>query len=119
MNYSTGAPGSYFVFYLTSFPPNTSVGITLNGVLLATIVTNAQGYAIVVLATDSAEAGSYTLVASVASSGAQARTVTTASTRFTIAASAPVRPLTETGVTPLDVPADIAQSIVLLPLVQN
>jgi uncharacterized repeat protein (TIGR01451 family) len=61
-NGSVGAPGSYFLFTVINFAPNTQLLITINGRTILTFTTNASGAATFVLFfADNAAPGTYTI----------------------------------------------------------
>jgi hypothetical protein len=108
INYSSGAPGSYFTLNGTDFPPDTTATITINGQSIGNMPTDAVGEFEFFLSTSSAEEGVYYITASVNPS---------ATARLTLASDVPVRPQDGTG-TIFDVPAGIAYTeIVYLPAV--
>jgi hypothetical protein len=98
LNYTAGAPGSYFAVSGYGFPPNATAAITVNGVHLGAAAVNSSGQLNVELDTSAAEAGWYVVTASVNPS---------ASAPFLLAPEEPLRPQTGTG-SPLVVPSGIA-----------
>jgi hypothetical protein len=106
-NHSSGAPGSYFTFTGYDFPPDESATITINGVNLGTVPTDASGGLTFILKTSAtAEEGSYRVTATVNPS---------ATTRFTLTAGGVVHPQEGTG-TVFDLPEGIAYLVNFLPL---
>lgn len=107
INYSSGAPGSYFTLTGANFPANATATITVNGQTLGTINTNGAGGIVFLLSTAAAETGIYEVTVSVNPS---------ASAQFTLNATAPVRAKTGDG-TIIAVPNGIAQkSSLFLPI---
>jgi hypothetical protein len=108
INYSTGAPGSYFTFTGTDFPVNDTATISVNGVILGSVDTGENGTFQFWLSTDSAASGAYFVTASINPS---------ATVRFDLSPNAPVH--SQEGSGPLfDVPVGIAfTELIYLPLI--
>jgi hypothetical protein len=111
VNYTSGAPGSFFSLIGFSFAADTDVTLLVNGVSLGTLKTGDTGAFTVDLATAGAEEGYYHIVARVGQSAV-------ASAGFTLDAAAPTRPQ-EGDDTPLQVPPGIAGRQVFAPLVRR
>jgi hypothetical protein len=61
-NGAAGAPGSYFLFTVINFAPNTQLVITINGRTVITLTTNASGATTFILFfADNAPPGTYTI----------------------------------------------------------
>jgi hypothetical protein len=110
LNFTTGAPGSFFAASGTGFPANTTADVTVNGVALGVVSTDENGDCSFILSTANADEGSYTVTVSANP---------TASARFTLDWDDPVRP--QEGAGPiLDVPEGIAfTDCVFLPIVMR
>lgn len=107
INYDDGAPGSYFTLTGSGFPPNDTATIMLNGRVLGTIPTTADGSFTFLLNSSDAEEGAYMVTATVNPS---------ANRWFTLEATAPTRPQEGSG-TIFAVPAGIAfDEFVYLPI---
>ena len=66
INYSSGAPGSYFTITGSNFPPDNTVTITINGNLLGTVPTDPSGSFIFILETNpTTDEGFYSVTVSV------------------------------------------------------
>jgi hypothetical protein len=108
INYSGGAPGSYFTITGSNYPPNSTATITINGNILGTVPTNSSGGFIFLLETSlTAEEGFYSVTVSINPS---------AMTQFTLDAEDDVRPQEGSG-TVFVVPDGIAFHAVYLPLI--
>jgi photosystem II stability/assembly factor-like uncharacterized protein len=107
-NYGGGAPGSYFTFTGSDFPPNGTATITVNGHVLGTVSADPSGNLEFLLRTHlTTQEGFYTVTASVTAS---------AMVHLTLDADLEVRPQEGSG--PIfDVPDGIAHRAVFLPLV--
>jgi len=121
LNHNTGKPGSIFVLNGTLFDGVTHVNILVNGQSVATnILVEGGSFTILLITSPDAPMGIYR-VSVVASSGLAADEVL-ASTHYTLEADAPLREEQPTGVTEVDVPADIGPTqlqFVYLPLVMR
>ena len=110
INFSNGAPGSFFTLTAAVFPANSNASIFVNNQLLGSIPTGADGSFTFLLSTTNADEGFY--VVRVEAGG-------TASTSFTLAASEPLRSQDGTGST-FNVPAGIAfTEFAYLPFIQK
>ena len=108
MNYTEGAPGSYFTLTGSGFPADDTATIILNGRTLGTIPTNADGGFTFLLNSTDAEEGAYLITATVNPS---------ANYWFNLKASAPTRPQEGSGTT-FAIPANIAfDEFIYLPMV--
>jgi alpha-tubulin suppressor-like RCC1 family protein len=109
LNYPNGQPGSFFTVTGWNFPINSQATLSINDqVITTTLAVNETGSFIVFLSTTSAEAGSYSVIASVNPSAAIS---------FLLADNAPLRPQ-EGGGQVFIVPAGIAMTnLEYLPLV--
>lgn len=65
MNFSNGAPGSYFNVVGQNFPPNETATISVNGAVIGSASVNGSGSFYFTLTTDSADEGVYFVTASV------------------------------------------------------
>lgn len=83
LDYSAGAPGSYFAVTGYGFPSNATATISVNGRVLGTTAVDADGELSIQLATESADTGRYVATASANPS---------ASASFLVAAGQPLRP---------------------------
>jgi hypothetical protein len=110
INYSTGAPGSYFTITGENFPASSNVEIYINGRNSGSVQSDPDGNFSFLLTTDSADEGVYFIEAEVNPN---------AVVRFDLSASAPVRPQAGSG--PLiDVPAEYAlNSLIHAPFVMK
>jgi hypothetical protein len=110
INYTTGAPGSFFTLTGTQFPPNELVDITINGHSIGNIPSDSSGNFNFILSTSQADEGVYNITASVNPR---------AFARFILDNDSSIRPQ-EGDYTIFTVPADIAYShLVNLPLVRR
>ena len=110
INYSSGAPGSYFSVTGQHFPPNETAQITVNGQSLGTVQVDNNGDIFFLITTANADEGAYFVTASVNPSATE---------QFVLDANEPVRPQAGTGDT-FDVPAGIAMTkFVYLPAVSR
>jgi hypothetical protein len=110
INYSSGAPGSYFSVTGQHFPPNETAQITVNGHSLGTVQVDNNGDIFFLITTANADEGAYFVTASVNPSATE---------QFVLDANEPVRPQAGTGDT-FDVPAGIAMTkFVYLPAVSR
>ncbi|NUM44874.1 MAG: hypothetical protein HUU38_09205 [Anaerolineales bacterium] len=108
INYDSGAPGSYFTITGSDFPDGEVATIYVNGQVLGTTDTSAEGAFTVLFSTTDADEGFYMITATVNPS---------ASTWFTLDVNEPVRPQEGKG-TILNVPAGIAfTEFVFLPVI--
>jgi photosystem II stability/assembly factor-like uncharacterized protein len=98
VNYSSGAPGSYFTFTGFHFPSSDSANIVVNGHQLGTVPTGSSGEFEFMLSTLSAEEGNYVVTASVNPS---------ARVNFILESSEPIHPQEGSGDI-FAVPTDIA-----------
>jgi hypothetical protein len=98
MNYTSGAPGSYFNVIGQHFPSNSTAELSVNGRSLGTITVGGGGKFYFTLTTDNANEGVYFLTASVNPS---------ATKQFVLDAAEPVRP-EDDPLDTFDVPAGIA-----------
>lgn len=81
INYTAGAPGSVFTLSATDFPPNETAEISVNGHVLGTAGTGADGALTLLLSTDNADLGHYVVAVDVNP---------TATVSFALAADEPV-----------------------------
>jgi hypothetical protein len=101
-----GVPGSYFHVNGSGFSPNVNVAVSVNGIPLGNVQTNADGELEFNLNTDSAELGRYGVLAE--EGGDSARTV------FFLVRFGSMHPLTGDG-TVFDVPANSGEQVIYLP----
>jgi len=90
INYDNGAPGSYFTLTGSGFPANDTATIVVNGRILGTVSTDANGSFTFLLNSTGAEEGAYMITATVNPS---------ANRWFTLNAAAPTRPMEGSGTT--------------------
>ena len=109
INYTSGAPGSYFTLTGKDFQPNATASIKVNGNKLGTVSTDDSGNLNFILNTDLADEGFYTVTAS---------TTVSASASFAIKLTEPVRPKEGTGQV-FNVPAGIAFEHLNLPIIRR
>ena len=108
INFTAGAPGSYFTFTGIDFPANDTATISVNGHELGTVPTNTNGEFGFFFSTTNADEGAYYVTANVNPS---------ATTRFTLDSHDQVHPQEGTG-TVFEVPAGIAfTNIINLPFI--
>jgi hypothetical protein len=108
INYSSGAPGSYFSVTGQNFPINETAQVAVNGHSLGTVQVDSNGGIFFMLTTTNADVGAYSVTASVNPSATE---------QFVLDSNEPVRPQAGTGDT-FDVPAGIAGAeFIYLPLV--
>ena len=107
----TGAPGSYFIIAARNFPPNTNITLFINGIVLADIMTDANGaFTIVLVTTADTALGDYRLSTSAPYAAAATITLTD---------DAPINQ-PDTGDPTLTLPTDVQPaSSIFLPLVQS
>ncbi len=98
INYTNGAPGSYFNITGSDYPPNENASVSINGTSLGDITASGTGTFTITLSTSNAGEGIYYITVSVNPQ---------ATTRFTLDASDPSR-LKEGNYEIFDVPAGIA-----------
>lgn len=98
MNYTSGAPGSYFNILGQFFPENSTATLSVNGRTVGTVPVGSSGTFAFTLTTDNADEGDYFVTASVNP---------TATKQFILDANEPVRPEDDPADT-FDVPAGIA-----------
>jgi hypothetical protein len=109
VNHSSGQPGSFFTVTGANYPPSATATILANGVALGDVQTDGNGNLVFVIDTTGAALGYYTVVASPAPN---------VSTRFTLVQNGPQWPQDVTAPV-LQLPADIAQQVVFLPVVMR
>lgn len=110
LDYSSGAPGSFFNVSGDGFPPNQTASVTVNGASMGSLPTTASGTFTFTLTTARADEGFYDVTVSVNPS---------ATVKFTLDASEPVRPQ-EGNYTTFDVSPGVAYTHeVYLPLVKR
>ncbi len=85
MSHTSGAPGSVFALHVLHFPPNTTVQLLLNGYEMMAGTTNAQGELMLLLMTDEADQGTYSVEVRTADGDVVQHT------RFTLATTQPER----------------------------
>jgi len=98
INYTDGAPGSFFNLSGSSFPPNQSASITINGLSIGNLATDTSGTFTFTLTTSNADEGSYYVTASVNPN---------ATVRFTLDNNSEIKPQ-EGSYTTFDVPSGTA-----------
>jgi hypothetical protein len=110
INYSTGAPGSFFNITGTNFPPDNIADLTINGNFIGEITTDSSGSFTLTLTTSQADEGFYYVNASVNPS---------ATVKFVLDSGSEIRPQ-EGSFTTFAVPAGIAFTHeVYMPLVRR
>ena len=122
INYNSGSPGSAFTVAGANFPPNSTVSITINGHVVGTIAVDGVGGFIFQLNTTDASEGIYSVTVKVNASAtthpAPVAVNASAMSRFTLDATAPLRPVEGSGPV-IAVPGGIAYRFIYLPLVQR
>lgn len=103
INYVGGAPGSYFTLMGKNFPPNSNVKVKVNWRELGMLSTDSSGSLVLLLNTEQADEGYYTVVVSGNSS---------ASTGFVLKSNEPKRPKEGSGKI-FNVPGGIAETNVI------
>lgn len=98
VNFTSGAPGSYFLVTGSGFPPHADATVSVNGVVLGSMQTDNRGEISFLLETPNADPGFYVVTASVNPA---------ASTYLRLSLDQPIRPLEGSGPI-LNVPAGIA-----------
>lgn len=98
MNYTSGAPGSYFNIIGEYFPANSTATLSVNGRTVGTVLVDSTGMFYFTLTTANADEGTYFVTASVNP---------TATKQFVLDAAEPVRPEDSPAET-FDVPSGIA-----------
>jgi hypothetical protein len=109
VNHPSGAPGSFFTVTGTNYPASTTATILANGVDLGDVQTDADGNLEFVIDTTGAELGTYTVVAS---------PVPSVFTRFVLEANATEWP-PESPAPVIDLPANLAQQLVFVPVISR
>jgi Tol biopolymer transport system component len=110
INYSDGAPGSYFTVTGSGFPANATATISVNGHELGTVPVDTMGGFTFLFSTANADEGIYMITASVNPS---------ATTQLILDAAQPIRPQEGTG-SIIDIPEGIAfTNQIFLPLLQR
>ena len=119
-NFSAGAPGSFFTFTGQRFFPNSPLQIVVNGQNLGSITAGADGSAVFILGSASADPGAYCirLLQSMLSPSAAADLNTSATFWVNIYPAAPLRAKVGAG-TALPIPSGIAYKQIFLPLVRR
>lgn len=115
INYTTGKPGSAFALTGDFFPANTVITIFINNQQLGTIQTGNSGNFYVVLTTQQADVGYYTIATSF-NKGLKTSFNTGPKVTFVLNENEPLRPLPNPGPT-FQVPAGIAYHTIFLPMV--
>ena len=107
-----GAPGSYFIITGRNFPPNTSITLFINGILLADVMTDANGtFTVVIVTTRDTLPGNYQLSTSAPYNAA---------TTITLDEGAPMQQPDPQGQPPLTIPTGVQPtSNIFLPVVQS
>ncbi len=108
INHRTGSPGSIFTITGFNYPPDTSANVIVNGQLLGTTPVDNNSELLFLIDTVGAELGNYFVTVS---SGGESDPVD-----FLLSSDAPLRAKEEDGPT-FNLPADIAMTILHLPLV--
>lgn len=110
INYSSGAPGSFFTLTGERFPPDSTATIRVNGRTLGQVSTDSEGGFTFLLSTTDSDEGTYFVTVTVNP---------VATVRFILNSSEPVR-LQEGSGTVFDVPTGIAfTQFVFLPVVSR
>lgn len=110
INYTTGAPGSFFTVTGYNFPVGQTVTIAANGRNLGTVQANDTGTFSFVLASDNADTGTYRI-----SANGQTATV-----RLDLVRGAPLRPREgDASLLTLYLPRGIAETNVYLPVINR
>jgi Tol biopolymer transport system component len=105
-NHPGGAPGSYFTLTGSHFPPTSTATITVNGLTLGDVPTDAAGHAIFLLHTTDATPGLYTVRLTVSPYSAE--------TQLTLHPAGDIHPQEGSG--PIfDLPAGLAHHLLYFP----
>ena len=83
LNYSSGAPGSYFNVVGSDFPPNSVTNLTINELGIGNITTSASGVFTATITTSGADEGWYYLTARSGLPGSMASPLETADLQAT------------------------------------
>jgi hypothetical protein len=120
INYSSGAPGSYFTITGYNYPPNSTATISINANVLGTVTTDSSGGFTFVLETNpTTDEGFYSVTVTVNDNAStQIYLNPSATTQFTLNAEDAVHPQEGIG-TMLEVPDGIAYHFVYLPLIKR
>jgi branched-chain amino acid transport system substrate-binding protein len=123
INYNNGSPSSAFTIRGSNFPLNSTVSITINGHVVGTIAVDGVGGFVFQLSTIGADEGPYSVMVEVDPSAttylATAAVNPSATTRFTLDDTAPLRPTEGSGPV-IAVPDGIAYAkFIYLPLVRR
>jgi hypothetical protein len=109
INYASGKPGSSFTLEGANFPVSSTATITVNGTALGAVPTDSFGDLIFLLNTDQADVGDYVVTATVNPS---------ASSRFILDSSKPIRPQEGQGII-FNVPSGLITHMIYLPVVHK
>lgn len=118
VNYTSGAPGSYFTVSGYNFPPNQPVTIAANERVLGSTTAAADGSFSVIIDTTGADVGTYLVTGD--SAGISLEQISgDAVTRFELRNGAPLRPRQSTTLPLFLLPPGLAQQQVFLPLIRR
>jgi photosystem II stability/assembly factor-like uncharacterized protein len=107
INYTTGAPGSFFTIIGDNYPPDSTIKISVNNQLLGTVQSDPSGALEFLFETSQADEGTYIVDAAVNPG---------ASVRFKLNSNDPLRPQEGSGPI-IEIPAGIAIDFIYLPLI--
>jgi hypothetical protein len=109
MNYTSGAPGSYFSVRGYGYPAGSTATVSINGVEIGTVSVDGTGSFLFLLTTTNSDEGVYYITVAVNPE---------ATSRFVLDDAEPLRAQEDLAVS-LDVPPDIATFEIYLPTVHN
>jgi Tol biopolymer transport system component len=110
VNYSTGAPGSFFTVNVSNFPVNDTAATLVNGIELGTAPTGSTGNFTFILSTADADEGYYEVLVTVNS--------TSLTSHIILSNDQPLRPQVGDGPV-FDMPAGLAWQKLFLPSIQR
>jgi hypothetical protein len=117
VNYTTGAPGSFFNFNGFNFPAGQLVTVRVNDRTIGAVTADANGAISFTLATPNADLGEYVVTATLSPGGLQ-QTTGQATVRFELRADAPVRSREGNAVVFVLSPGLISRTV-FLPLIRR
>lgn len=109
INHTSGQPGSFFSVTGSNYTPDSTVNVSVNGVLLGTVNSDSNGALAFQIDSTGADTGTYFLEATGAETGL---------TQFDLSDDQPLWPQEGTGDV-FQLPANIAVNLVRLPVIMN
>ena len=109
INHPSGYPGSFFTITGSDFTPETTLDISVNGILLGTVDADSNGQLVFLINSTGAEVGNYFV---------QAVGIEAAMTQFELSENQPLWPQEGVGVI-FSIPPDIAITLLRLPVVMK